>query len=140
MGRFLVDGEIEEAIGSGRVLNGSPDNANTADIQLRVTLSSSQISSGNEADLTVTRGFASQLDQIIGKMLDPITGRMKTVNESFEGQIESVEFSIEKTEALIETKTQQLVSEFIAMETALSNLQSQSNFLAAQLGQGLNAG
>ena len=140
VGRFLVDGEIEEAIGSGRVLNGSPDNANTADIQLRVTLSSSQISSGNEADLTVTRGFASQLDQIIGKMLDPITGRMKTVNESFEGQIESVEFSIEKTEALIETKTQQLVSEFIAMETALSNLQSQSNFLAAQLGQGLNAG
>ena len=133
VGRFLVDGEVEEAIGTGRLLTGSPDNENTADIQLRVTLNSGQVTSGNEADLTVTRGFASQLDQIIADFLDPVTGRIKNANDAFDDQIESIDQSIENTEELIQLKTEQIIREFTAMEQILSNLQTQSNFLAAQL-------
>ena len=134
VGRFIVDGQIEEATGSGRLLTGSPDNANTADIQLRVTLNASQVVNGSETNLTVTRGFASQLDQLISDFLDPADGKIKTTDDSFQEQIESVEASIKSTEELMQSKTESLLAEFAAMERALSQLQNQASFLASQFG------
>ncbi len=134
VGRFIVDGQIEEATGSGRLLTGSPDNANTADIQLRVTLNASQVVNGSETNLTVTRGFASQLDQLISDFLDPADGKIKTTDDSFQEQIESVEASIKSTEELMQSKTDSLLAEFAAMERALSQLQNQASFLASQFG------
>lgn len=136
VGRFIVDGEIEEAIGSGRLLVGSSDNENTADLQVRVTLNSSQVTSEIESELTITRGFASQLDQIIGDMLDPVTGKIKTVKDSFNEQIESIDLSITNTEELIQLKSDQLISEFVAMEQALSSLQNTSSILLSQFAAG----
>ncbi|MEE2640295.1 MAG: flagellar filament capping protein FliD [Planctomycetota bacterium] len=133
VGKFIVDGQVEEAIGSGRVLSGSTTNSTTADIQLKVTLNASQISNGSEGQITVTRGFASQLDQIIGGMLDPVTGQIKTTNDRYDAQIESLDVSIQNTEELIQIKSDQLVSQFIAMEQALANIQNQNSFLIAQL-------
>ena len=136
VGRFIVDGEIEEAVGSGRLLIGSSDNENTADLQVRVTLNSSQVTSEIESELTITRGFASQLDQIIGDMLDPVTGKIKTVKDSFNEQIESIDLSITNTEELIQLKSDQLISEFVAMEQALSSLQNTSSILLSQFAAG----
>lgn len=133
VGRFIVNGEIEEAIGSGRILTGSESNATTADIQLRVTLNSSQVTGDVEGQLTVARGFASQLDQTISAMLDPVTGRIKNTNDSFDDQIESIDLSIQNTEELIQIKSEQLIAEFIAMEQALNNIQNQNSFLISQL-------
>jgi flagellar hook-associated protein 2 len=136
VGRFIVDGEIEEAVGSGRLLIGSSDNENTADLQVRVTLNSSQVTSEIESELTITRGFASQLDQIIGDMLDLVTGKIKTVKDSFNEQIESIDLSITNTEELIQLKSDQLISEFVAMEQALSSLQNTSSILLSQFAAG----
>lgn len=136
VGRFIIDGEIEEAVGSGRLLIGSADNANSADLQVRVTLNSNQVTSGIESEVTITRGFASQLDQIIGDMLDPVTGKIKTVKDSFNEQIESIDLSIDNTEELIQLKSEQLISEFIAMEQALSSLQNTSSILLSQFAAG----
>ncbi len=136
VGRFIIDGEIEEAVGSGRLLIGSSDNANTADLQVRVTLNSSQVTSGIESEVTVTRGFASELDQIIGDMLDPVTGKIKTVKDSFDEQIESIDLSITNTEELIQLKSDQLIAEFVAMEQALSSLQNTSSILLSQFAAG----
>lgn len=133
VGRFIVNGEIEEAIGSGRILTGSESNATTADIQLRVTLNSSQVTGGVEGQLTVARGFASQLDQTIAAMLDPVTGRIKNTNDSYDDQIESIDLSIQNTEELIQIKSEQLIAEFIAMEQALNDIQNQNSFLISQL-------
>jgi len=136
VGRFIIDGEIEEAVGSGRLLIGSSDNANSADLQVRVTLNSSQVTSGVESEVTITRGFASQLDQIIGDMLDPVTGKIKTVKDSFDEQIESIDLSITNTEELIQLKSDQLIAEFVAMEQALSSLQNTSSILLSQFAAG----
>lgn len=136
VGRFIIDGEIEEAVGSGRLLIGSADNANSADLQVRVTLNSNQVTSGIESEVTITRGFASQLDQIIGDMLDPVTGKIKTVKDSFDEQIESIDLSIDNTEELIQLKSEQLIAEFIAMEQALSSLQNTSSILLSQFAAG----
>ncbi len=133
-GHFIVDGQIETAKGTGRLLVGNLDNANTADIQLRVTLTTAQLVSGAESDLTVSRGFASELDKIIGDLIDPVTGQIKSTDDSFNDQIASIEKSIETTEALIKSKTESLLKEFAALESTLSSLQNTNSFLISQLG------
>lgn len=134
VGKFVVDGKDETAVGRGRLLTGDPDNANTGDLQISVTLTAAQVQVGTDATLTLTRGIGSRLDTIIGKLLDPVTGRVKTTNDAFDQRIEDLDESIEKQNELFELRKEALISEFIAMESAISDLQSTSSFLASQLG------
>ena len=63
VGNFIVDGVIEPATGTGRVLIGDSDNENTADLQLKITLGAADITEGIEGSLTISRGITSQMDQ-----------------------------------------------------------------------------
>src|SRR5690606_18667345 len=78
VGRFIVNGEIESAVGRGRTLSGEAGNAHTADLQVQVTLSAAQIHAGIEGEVTVTRGVASRLDQLMNRMLDVESGKFHT--------------------------------------------------------------
>ena len=133
VGRFYVNGQMESAKGTGQVLIGDADNENTADLQLRVTLTPSQVQSGLTSDLTVTRGLASQLDSLISKLRDPVNGRFTTENEQYNTRIESIEESITTANELFEAQRESLVRQFAALERNLSDLQSTSSFLAGQL-------
>lgn len=132
-GTFIVDGVVETATGSGRILIGDSDNENTADLQIRVTLDSSQVVSGTESTLTVTRGISSRMDKYFGDILDPDVGTMKNVNEDFDLRVESLEASISRVNTISEAKTQYLIEQFTALERVLSDLQSTSSFLTSQL-------
>jgi flagellar hook-associated protein 2 len=133
VGKFIVNGVDEIAVGTGRLLIGDSENENTADLQVRVTLGSSQVQSGVDGNITVTRGLAAKLDLVLNSILDPGTGRVKTVNDSFEEQIQDIEETIARQNALVEQRQQSLIKEFIALETAISGFQSAGNFLATQL-------
>ena len=132
-GYFIVDGETETATGNGRLLVGDSDNANTSGLQLRVTLTDSQITGTHQSELTVTRGFAAQLDSIIEGLTDEDSGRFKISNDSFEEQIESIELSVDRMNTLFESKKEQLIREFAAIETTINSLQTTQSFLASQL-------
>ena len=132
-GSFIVDGVVETATGSGRVLIGDSDNENTADLQIRVTLDSSQVGDGSEAELNLTRGITSQLDQFFSDVLDPEFGSFKTANEGFDLRVESLESSIDKVNAISASKTQYLIEQFTQLERVLSELQTTSGFLSSQL-------
>lgn len=132
-GKFLVDGGEEIAIGTGQLLLGNSVNANTADLQVRVTLLSSQIFSGSEADLSVTRGVASQLDQILNGMLDVVDGRLKSVNDGFQEEVDDFQAAIDQQNARTEAKKEELVRRFVALETTISRMRSISDTLTAQL-------
>lgn len=132
-GSFIVDGVVEAATGSGRVLVGDIDNENTADLQVRVTLDPSQVDGGVEGEIVISRGVTSRLDQYLNGFLDPDKGTVKTANEDFDLRIESLEASIERVNAISEAKTQYLVEQFQALERVLSELQSTSSFLTNQL-------
>ena len=134
VGQFVIDGVTEEAIGRGRLLTGNADNTHTADLQISVTLSDAQVVAGTDASVTLTRGVGSRLDTIIGRLVDPVSGRVKNANDAFDSQIEDIQSSIDKQNKLFELKREQLIAEFVALESAVSQLQSQSSFLAAQLG------
>ena len=132
-GNFIVNGVVEAATGTGRILVGDSENEFTADLQLRVTLDASQVGDGVEAEVGISRGITSRLDQFFGEVLNPDTGSINTVNESFDLRVESLEASIERVNEISEAQTQFLIEQFTQLERVLSDLQSTSSFLTSQL-------
>lgn len=132
-GSFVVNGQTEAAIGRGRVLTGDLNNENTADLQVRVTLTPGQVVAGPEASLTVTRGVASRLDQILGKLLDSTTGRVKQVTDQFDDEAADIQKVIDRQKSRFDAAQESLLKQFTALESAISELQNTSNFLTAQL-------
>lgn len=132
-GHFIVDGVIETATGTGRLLIGDIANANTADLQLRISLDADQIEEGPEGSLSVSRGVTSRLDQYFETVLDPETGTVRTVNDNFELRLESLDASIQRVNEISEARSASLVEQFTILERTLSELQSTSSFLASQL-------
>lgn len=133
-GKFIADGAEEAAVGRGQLLIGDSGNANTADLQVRVQLNSAQIVSGPEAELSVTRGLASRLDKLIQSFLDPVGGRVKSINDGFDEQIQDIQDSIERSNKIFESRQEALIKEFTSLESTVSQLQSTGNYLSAQLG------
>lgn len=133
VGRYIVDGQIETATGRGTLLIGDADNANTADLQVRATLSASEVTAGIEGTLTVTRGLASRLDLSIGAMMDEERGRIKTANERYTKTAEGIQASIDRLNARFEAQKESLLKQFTALENVLGQLQTTGNFIGAQL-------
>lgn len=132
-GHFVVNGVIEEATGSGRTLTGKEGNAHTDGLQVRVTLTPAQIGVSSEGSITITRGVASRLNAVIDKLMDSQRGTLTTLNDSFQRQLASLQATMEKQQARFDRQKDQLTARFIAMESALQQLQSTSSMLGAQL-------
>lgn len=133
-GQFVVNGEVEAATGTGQVLSGNSGNANTSGLQLLVTLTPSQVVPFIDADLTVTRGIAAEFSRLLTPIQDPVTGRLKLLDDSLQAQIDQINESIERQTKVMDARRESLVKQFIALETAVSQLKSTSSFLSAQLG------
>lgn len=132
-GTFIVNGQVESAVGRGRVLSGNADNANTADLQVRIALSPAQVVAGSEATVTVTRGVASRLDQLLGSMLDSVTGTIKQVDDRFDQTADDIQKSIDRQNARFEAAQESLIKQFTALESVLNQLQTTSSFVSSQL-------
>ena len=134
VGRFLVNGVTETATGSGQFLIGATGNATTADLQVRVTLTDAQLDAVNpEANLTVTRGVASKLEMVLNQLLDPIDGRLKTINDTFQKRVDDLVNEEDRQNEIMESQKQSLLKKFIALETTVSQLRTSGDFLTAQI-------
>ena len=132
-GYFTVNGEIEAADGSGRVLTGDQDNEFTADLQLRVSLSEAEVAAGETASVLVTRGVTGSLDQYLDRVLDTESGTLKNINDDFDARIQSIDESIERVQEITESKREYLIAEFTALESIINELQTTGSFLSSQL-------
>jgi flagellar hook-associated protein 2 len=132
-GYFQVNGVKETATGSGQLLSGNSGNAHTQDLQVRVTLTPAQVGSQTQSNLTVTRGIASQLNQVLNRYLDPTTGRLKSVNDNFQTQSNDIQRQIDFQTKLMQQQQQALVQQFAALEGTVSQLKSVGNLLSVQL-------
>lgn len=132
-GTFIINGVTESATGRGQLLSGNAGNEFTADLQLRVKLVPSEIVSGPEADLTVTRGIAASLDSILNGLLDPVDGGLKTIENGLDEQAESFKVALARQQDLFNLQEESLIRQFVALESALSQLNSTSDFLSTQL-------
>ena len=132
-GSFIVDGQTEAAIGRGRILSGNADNAHTADLQVRISMSPAQVVDGSEASITITRGVAARLDQLLGSMLDSVSGPVKQVDDRFDQTAADIQKSIDRQNARFEAAQESLIKQFTALESILNQLQTTSTFVGSQL-------
>lgn len=132
-GYFVVNGVHEAATGSGQLLSGNSGNAHTQDLQVRVTLTPAQVGTQAQVNLTVTRGVASQLNQVLNRYLDPVTGRLKSVNDNFKAQTDDIQKQIDFQTQLMQQQQQALVKQFAALEGTVNQLKSVGNLLSVQL-------
>lgn len=134
-GSFIVNGVTEAATGIGQVLSGNGDNANTSGLQVRVGLTQSQLnSSGNEADLTVTRGIASRVSQALDRFTDPVNGRFKNIDDRFKRSIEGIETTITRENTQLEAKKNSLLLRFTGVESTVNQLKNVGNQITASFG------
>ena len=134
-GVFRINGIVEQATGRGRVLTGNRDNPFTDDLQVLVTLGPDQVDSGIESELTLTRGVASTLGQLIGQFQDTESGLLQTANDRFSQLVEDIDSEIESQEETFSQQEQELREQFVALETALGELQATQSFLTQQFAQ-----
>jgi flagellar hook-associated protein 2 len=134
-GSFLVNGTTAEAAtGQGQLLTGSAGNANTAGLSVNVT--TSQVSSSPTspvANVTVSRGVAGQLSAALNGLLDPVSGRLQTIDQNFQAEIAAYQKTIDHLNQQYTAKQNQLTLEFTNLETTLSNLKNTSSFLTSQV-------
>jgi flagellar hook-associated protein 2 len=129
-GHFVVQGATEAATGAGQILTGNSGNANTDGLEIQISLTPSQVAANPQIDLTVSRGVASSLGQTLDGLLDPTTGRLQTITQSFQDQIANIQQTITQDNNLITQQENQLTAQFAAMEAIISQLKSESSVIA----------
>jgi flagellar hook-associated protein 2 len=116
------------ATGSGRSLAVDSDgnNADGLSISYKGTVTTT-------TTFTLTLGIAELLDRELGFITDTSDGYVTYKQESLENRIDDFEDQIEEMEARLNRKMENMINRFVAMETALSTIQNQSDWLTGQL-------
>jgi len=131
-----VQGTIngEPATGIGRTLTGNAGNAHTEGLALLVTATTASPAGGVTGHAAVTHGIADSLGQTLTQILDPINGAVVGAEKSLNSQITDTQDQIQKIQDQVSTYKDYLTQMFSQMETRVSELQSQGNAFAAQVG------
>lgn len=125
-----VQGTIngEPATGTGQVLRGKAGNPNTEGLQVLA-----QLDAPGTATLTVTKGVFSRFDEYLSSLTDPISGALGRREESVNTSIRNLTLRIAEMEERLETRRLSLTAQFIRMEKAVSQFNSQGNYLTNAL-------
>lgn len=121
----------EPATGDGQFLTGNSGNATTDGLQIRVTATTT----GVIGTVTVTRGIADRVFQLIQRFTDSINGALTDETKTIQQQIDEIKQRISAFDEAMQRKAQDLRAQFTAMENALSKMRSQAQYLTALFGQ-----
>ncbi|MBW2107667.1 MAG: flagellar filament capping protein FliD [Deltaproteobacteria bacterium] len=120
----------EAATGAGQILSGDDGEANVDGLVIKYTGTGT---GSNVGSVTVTVGVAELFDRILYNITDTFDGYAALKQEFLQDRIDDLETDIEDMEARLDRKMQNMINRFVAMEAALSAMQSQSQWLAGQL-------
>lgn len=132
-GTFTVGGVTEAATGVGQILTGKSGNATTDGLQVKVTLGDNDIGAAPDASVSVTQGVASRLNQVLNRFIDPTSGRFKSIDDRFVKNIANIDSTVTRQNEILDQKKEQLVQQFAAMESAVSQLRNLGDQITAQL-------
>ncbi len=130
-----VSGTIngEEAEGRGQFLTGKEGNKTTDGLKLRVTMGADQLVDGVDGTVTMTRGIASKLFGVVDSLTMTGDGFMDRKIKSYERQIDDLTDRISFYDERLEARRQSLLRQFYEMESALGQLNSDSQYLTNQM-------
>lgn len=121
----------EPATGDGQFLTGNSGNATTDGLQIRVTATTT----GIIGTVTVTRGIADQVFQLIQRFTDSINGVLTDETKNIQQQIDEIKQRISAFDEAMRRRANDLRAQFTRMETALNKMRNDAMRLTAILGQ-----
>jgi flagellar hook-associated protein 2 len=126
-----VEGTIngKAATGSGQTLTGNSGETNVDGLAIKYSGSST----GVAGNVTLTLGMAELFDRILFNITDSFDGYVGFKQESLRNSIDGFETQIDQMEAQLSRKMEMMINRFVAMEVALSKIQSQSQWLTGQI-------
>jgi flagellar hook-associated protein 2 len=126
-----VQGTIngEAATGSGQYLTGNTGNANTEGLKIRIAGSTT----GNLGTVVFTRGLAGVIADYADNATAIGTGTVASAKTNLEELMDDIDDDIDRLQARLASQEERLYRQFSAMEDAMNKLQSQGQYLAAQL-------
>lgn len=118
------------ATGSGQLMTGNDGENNIEGLVIKYTGTAEGLDVG---EIKLTLGTAELFDRVLFNIADAYEGYVAFKQDSLQDSIYSFETKIEEMEARLDRKMEMMINRFVAMETALSLMQSQSEWLTGQI-------
>lgn len=122
----------ETAIGDGATLKIDSDESELDGIAFRVTADSADV------PFTTTATFSEGTGRLVSKKLFDLTdaseGVLGRIGKSMESLIQRLAGDIEAKQSLLDVRRQRLLARYARLESTLGQLQSQGQFISAQVG------
>ncbi len=123
-GYFVTPGD---ATGEGEYLKGISGNAKGLVVRYSGT------ATGAVGSLSLTYGIAELLERSLHSITDSLDGTIVHKQETIQDTVDHLTDDIETMKARLDQRMAELERRFVAMETALSTLQSQTGWLTGQI-------
>jgi flagellar hook-associated protein 2 len=120
----------EAATGSGQLLTGNDGEENVDGLVIKYTGTDENLDVG---EVKLTLGVAELFNRALFYITDSYEGYVAFKQDSLQDNIDSFETKIEEMETRLDRKMESMINKFVAMETALSIMQSQSEWLTGQI-------
>jgi flagellar hook-associated protein 2 len=127
----------EAATGTGQILKGNAGTVNIDGLSIRYT-GAVPDADADAGAIRLTFGVAELFDQALFNITDTFEGYVAFKQESLQTKITGYGTQIDEMEARLERKREMLTNQYVAMETALQKIQSQSAWLTAQTQAAVN--
>jgi flagellar hook-associated protein 2 len=118
------------ATGSGQLMTGNDGENNIEGLVIKYTGTAEGLDVG---EIKLTLGTAELFDRVLFNIADAYEGYVVFKQDSLQDSIYSFETKIEEMEARLDRKMEMMINRFVAMERALSIMQSQSQWLTGQI-------
>lgn len=123
----------EAATGLGQILTGdAPETGQTTSIE-GLVIKYTGTDTGLQGTVKITMGAAELLDRAIYDMVNTADGYVDFRIESMMERIDDIDDQISEMESRLERKMELMINRFVAMELALSQIQSMSDWLSGQI-------
>ncbi|MBN1843524.1 MAG: flagellar filament capping protein FliD [Deltaproteobacteria bacterium] len=119
----------EAATGSGQTLTGDDGETNVDGLVIKYTGSTT----GDVGNIKLTLGVGELFDRALFNITDSYDGYVAFKQDSLQDSINSLEIRIENMETRLNSKMERMINQFVAMEVALAQIQSQSQWLTGQI-------
>ena len=118
----------EAAIGSGTTLTGAPGTSIEG-----LVVSYSGTATGTVGNLTLTLGVAEAFSRTLVNITDSHGGYLAYKQTSLQTSMDNLDSKIKQMETRLDKRMETLTKQYVAMETALGKMQSQSSWLSSQI-------
>lgn len=134
-GHFLVGGEVQEATGSGRILTGTGEDAETDGLSVQVNLTEETLLAQGEAQgsVRVWSGVTDRLYRTLDDALDTVDGVLTIKQQGLRDTITDYDEQVKAIDDRLAKRKERYLREFQRMESLMAEMSAQSSTFTSML-------